>query len=179
MLRIKLRISASLAIARPAIAHHAASLNYLRKTQVSPVADPRGNIHRGSTFEEWQQEVMAIAGSPATVCAALEAQARELGINYLLSYLFFGAMTLEQALASLELCAKFCRLLREAVGSKADLLFGTHGQFTASGAIRLAKRLEPYEPLWFEEPTPPEMPEEMAKVARATSIPPIGIAPSW
>ena len=57
------------------------------------------------------------------------------------------------------------------MGTKADLLFGTHGQFTASGAIRLAKRLEPYDPLWFEEPTPPEMPEEMALVARATSIP--------
>src|SRR4030095_2668827 len=40
-----------------------------------------------------------------------------------------------------------------------------------SGAIRLAKRIEPYDPLWFEEPTPPEMPEEMALVARATSIP--------
>ena len=61
--------------------------------------------------------------------------------------------------------------MREAVGTKADLLFGTHGQFTASGAIRLAKRLEPYDPLWFEEPMPPEKPEEMAKVARATSIP--------
>lgn len=77
----------------------------------------------------------------------------------------------QPSLATLELCGKFCRLMREAVGSKADLLFGTHGQFTASGAIRLARRLEPYEPLWFEEPTPPEMPEEMAKVARATSIP--------
>lgn len=74
-------------------------------------------------------------------------------------------------LASLELSARFVRLLREAVGVKADLLFGTHGQFTTAGAIRLAKRLEPYDPLWFEEPTPPEMPEEMAKVARATSIP--------
>jgi 2-dehydro-3-deoxyphosphogalactonate aldolase len=72
---------------------------------------------------------------------------------------------------SLALCEKFVRLIREAVGTKADLLFGTHGQFTASGAIRLAKRLEPYDPLWFEEPTPPEMPEEMALVARATSIP--------
>jgi galactonate dehydratase len=74
-------------------------------------------------------------------------------------------------LESLELSGRFMRLLREAVGVKADLLFGTHGQFTASGAVRLAKRLEPYDPLWFEEPTPPEMPEEMAKVAHATSIP--------
>lgn len=70
-----------------------------------------------------------------------------------------------------DLCVKFCRLIREAVGSKADLLFGTHGQFTASGAIRFAKRIEPYNPLWFEEPTPPDRPEEMALVARGTSIP--------
>lgn len=74
-------------------------------------------------------------------------------------------------LASLELSALFMKRLREAVEDRADLLFGTHGQFTTSGAIRLAKRLEPYDPLWFEEPCPPEMPEEMARVARATSIP--------
>ncbi len=77
----------------------------------------------------------------------------------------------QPSLESLDLCARFCARIREAVGTKADLLFGTHGQFTASGAIRLARRLEPYDPLWFEEPTPPEKPEEMALVARATSIP--------
>jgi galactonate dehydratase len=63
------------------------------------------------------------------------------------------------------------KAVREAVGTRADLLFGTHGQFTASGAIRMAKQLEQFDPLWFEEPTPPDVPEEMAKVARATSIP--------
>jgi 2-dehydro-3-deoxyphosphogalactonate aldolase len=42
---------------------------------------------------------------------------------------------------------------------------------TAAGAIRLARRLEPYDPLWFEEPVPPDSPEEMARVARATTIP--------
>jgi galactonate dehydratase len=77
----------------------------------------------------------------------------------------------QPALERLELSAEFCRKLRLAVGRKCDLLFGTHGQFTVSGALRLARRIEPYEPLWFEEPTPPEMPEEMAKVARGTSIP--------
>ncbi len=77
----------------------------------------------------------------------------------------------QPSLESMELCAKFCKLIREAVGTKADLLFGTHGQFTASGAIRFAKHIEPYDPLWFEEPTPPDRPEEMALVARATSIP--------
>jgi 2-dehydro-3-deoxyphosphogalactonate aldolase len=75
------------------------------------------------------------------------------------------------ALPQLELCERFMRELRAAVGDKADLLFGTHGQMTAAGAIRLARRLEPYEPLWFEEPVPPDAPEEMALVARATRIP--------
>src|SRR5262245_16455325 len=75
------------------------------------------------------------------------------------------------SLEALELCERFMRQLRAAVGNKADLLFGTHGQMTAAGAIRLARRLEPYDPLWFEEPVPPDAPEEMAKVARATTIP--------
>ncbi len=74
-------------------------------------------------------------------------------------------------LESLTRSAEFCRLIREAVGDRADLLFGTHGQFTAAGALRLAQRIAPYDPLWFEEPTPPDMPEEMAKVARGTTVP--------
>jgi alkanesulfonate monooxygenase SsuD/methylene tetrahydromethanopterin reductase-like flavin-dependent oxidoreductase (luciferase family) len=90
-------------IAKAAVAHHAASLNHLRNTQGAGVPDPRPNIHRGNSFEEWERDGMAIAGSPATVWAAIEQQAGELGINYLLAYLFFGGMTLEEALRSLEL----------------------------------------------------------------------------
>jgi galactonate dehydratase len=75
------------------------------------------------------------------------------------------------SLEALEHAARFVKTVREAVGDRCDLLFGTHGQMTAAGAIRLAKRLEPFDPLWFEEPTPPEVPEEMARVARHTSIP--------
>ncbi|WP_299691675.1 mandelate racemase/muconate lactonizing enzyme family protein [uncultured Tateyamaria sp.] len=65
----------------------------------------------------------------------------------------------------------FCKAIRDAVGDRADLLFGTHGQFTTAGAIRLGQALEPYQPLWFEEPIPPDAVEEMAKVARAVRIP--------
>ena len=77
----------------------------------------------------------------------------------------------QPSLAALDRCERFMKQLRAAVGSKADLLFGTHGQMTAAGAIRLAGRIEPYEPLWFEEPVPPDAPEEMGKVARATRVP--------
>ena len=77
----------------------------------------------------------------------------------------------QPSLEDLERSARFVKQIREAVGTRADLLFGTHGQFTAAGALRLARRIEPWEPLWFEEPTPPENPREMARVARRTSIP--------
>ncbi|MCD1626037.1 MAG: mandelate racemase/muconate lactonizing enzyme family protein [Paracoccaceae bacterium] len=65
----------------------------------------------------------------------------------------------------------FCRAIREAVGDRADLLFGTHGQFTTAGAIRLGQALEPYNPLWYEEPIPPDNLLEFQKVAQAVRIP--------
>jgi galactonate dehydratase len=77
----------------------------------------------------------------------------------------------QPTLESLERTVRLTRKVREAVGDKADLLIGTHGQFTPSGALRLARQLEVYDPLWFEEPVPPDMPEQMALVARGTRIP--------
>ncbi len=61
--------------------------------------------------------------------------------------------------------------IREAVGNRADILIGTHGQITPSVSRRLAKRLEKYDPLWLEEPCPPENFEEMARIAASTTIP--------
>lgn len=75
------------------------------------------------------------------------------------------------SLPALDHTEKFVKTVREAVGGQCDLLFGTHGQMTTSGAIRLARRLEKFDPLWFEEPVPPENLNEMARVARQTSIP--------
>ena len=81
---------------------------------------------------------------------------------------FDGGMPTGQ---ELERSVEFMRLIREAVGGRVDLLFGTHGQFSTAGAIRLARQIEPYDPLWFEEPVPPDNTAQMARVARATSIP--------
>ena len=65
----------------------------------------------------------------------------------------------------------FCKAIRAAVGDRADLLFGTHGQFTTAGAIRLGQAIEPYNPLWFEEPVPPDNIDQFAEVARAVRVP--------
>lgn len=75
------------------------------------------------------------------------------------------------AMSDISQSVAFCKAIREAVGDKADLLFGTHGQFTTAGAIRLGQAIESYGPLWYEEPIPPDAVEQMAAVARAVRIP--------
>ncbi|MFA9231815.1 MAG: mandelate racemase/muconate lactonizing enzyme family protein [Microgenomates group bacterium] len=77
----------------------------------------------------------------------------------------------EPAMSDISRSVEFCRKIREAVGDKADLLFGTHGQFTTAGAIRMGRELEPYNPLWYEEPIPPDNLLEFAEVARQVRIP--------
>ncbi|MEO1679817.1 MAG: mandelate racemase/muconate lactonizing enzyme family protein [Pseudomonadota bacterium] len=76
----------------------------------------------------------------------------------------------QPAMRDISRSAAFCAKIRDAVGDRADLLFGTHGQFTPAGALRLAKAIEPYAPLWFEEPVPPDDVAAMAQVAAGTSL---------
>jgi alkanesulfonate monooxygenase SsuD/methylene tetrahydromethanopterin reductase-like flavin-dependent oxidoreductase (luciferase family) len=90
-------------IAGPAMMHHLDMLNWLRNRHDSHELAARLNVPRAATLEENLQDGTLIAGMPDTVVAAIERQTGELGINYLLSYLFFGQMTLAQALRSLQL----------------------------------------------------------------------------
>lgn len=78
---------------------------------------------------------------------------------------------LEISMAEYDRAERTIEAIRTAVGDRADILIGTHGQMTPSVSRRLAKRLEKYDPLWLEEPCPPENFEEMARIAASTSIP--------
>ena len=75
------------------------------------------------------------------------------------------------SMRDISLSVAFCKTIRDTVQDRADLLFGTHGQFSTAGAIRLGHALEPYKPLWFEEPIPPDNLDEFAKVAQKIRIP--------
>jgi L-alanine-DL-glutamate epimerase-like enolase superfamily enzyme len=75
------------------------------------------------------------------------------------------------AMSDITRSAAFCAAVRETVRDGADLLFGTHGQFSVGGAVRLAQAIERFNPLWFEEPVPPDDVAAMAAVARSTRIP--------
>ncbi|MFB6489641.1 MAG: enolase C-terminal domain-like protein [Thermoproteus sp. AZ2] len=48
------------------------------------------------------------------------------------------------------------KAVREAVGDDVDILIEHHGRFDANAAIAIAKRLEPYNPYFMEEPVHPE-----------------------
>jgi alkanesulfonate monooxygenase SsuD/methylene tetrahydromethanopterin reductase-like flavin-dependent oxidoreductase (luciferase family) len=89
--------------AKPAMERHLAHLNWLRDKHGVGAADARFGVPRGATFEDGVADGSVIAGSPQTVRAELERQTVELGINYLLAYLFLGSMSLAEALRSLHL----------------------------------------------------------------------------
>jgi len=88
---------------KPAMDIHLAHLNWLRTKHGQSGLIYRLNVPRGADFEACIADGTVIAGSPQTVRAELERQIGELGVNYLLAYLFLGTMSLADALRSLEL----------------------------------------------------------------------------
>ncbi|MEM9973212.1 MAG: mandelate racemase/muconate lactonizing enzyme family protein [Pseudomonadota bacterium] len=76
----------------------------------------------------------------------------------------------EPARSDIALSVAFCAAIREGVGDRADLLFGTHGQFATGGAIRLGRAIAPYDPLWFEEPIPPDSYSALQRVVAGQPV---------
>jgi 2-dehydro-3-deoxyphosphogalactonate aldolase len=75
------------------------------------------------------------------------------------------------SLKTIKHAASIFQAVRDAVGDELEIGIGTHGQFSTAGAIRVASIFEQFNPMWFEEPVPPENVDEMARVAAHTSIP--------
>jgi galactonate dehydratase len=63
------------------------------------------------------------------------------------------------------------KAVREAVGPSVDLLIECHGRFNMLSAIRMAQKLEPFDPFFYEEPIPPDNIDAMAEVQRAINLP--------
>jgi len=60
---------------------------------------------------------------------------------------------------------------REAVGSKIDILVDMHGRYDAVTAQAVARRMEPLNLLWLEEPIPAENVEAYKLITESTSTP--------
>jgi len=61
--------------------------------------------------------------------------------------------------------------VREAVGPDMKIMIEMHGRFTSATAAAVAKLLEPFDPEWIEEPTPPENALAYRSVRAATHLP--------
>lgn len=69
-----------------------------------------------------------------------------------------------------EIVGHFARF-REAHGPDIDVGYDFHGRVSPAMAVRLAKELEPYYPMFIEEPVLPENVDALVTVARSTTIP--------
>ena len=60
---------------------------------------------------------------------------------------------------------------RSLIGKKLDIAIDFHGQVSPAMSKRLCKELEPYFPMFVEEPCQPENVDAMVRVAESTTIP--------
>ena len=68
----------------------------------------------------------------------------------------FGKNYLNISNADLDKALRNVAAVREAVGDKVDLLIEGHGRFNVPTGIKIAKELEQFKPMFFEEPVPPD-----------------------
>ena len=83
----------------------------------------------------------------------------------------FGKSYLEISNADLDTALRCVDAVRQAVGPKVDLLIEGHGRFNVPTGIKIAKELEPFKPMWFEEPTPPDSLEALKTVRDKSPVP--------
>ena len=72
---------------------------------------------------------------------------------------------------SIENTVRRVEAARRGIGDDVDLMVDAHGSLDVPTAIRLARRLEPYDVDWFEEPVSPDDHAGLAEVRRATDVP--------
>lgn len=76
----------------------------------------------------------------------------------------FGKSYLEISNKDLDTALRCVAAVRDAVGDGVDLLIEGHGRFNVPTGIKIAKELEQFKPMWFEEPTPPDNLEALKAV---------------
>ncbi|MFS0726630.1 galactonate dehydratase [Paenibacillus sp. 1P07SE] len=82
----------------------------------------------------------------------------------------FGKAYLTLTNAELDKALQCIGAVREAVGSEVDLLIEGHGRFNIPTAVQVARELEPFKPLFFEEPIAPDYMEGLGQVKERSRI---------
>lgn len=82
----------------------------------------------------------------------------------------FGKSYLEISNKDLSTALECVAEVRSAVGSDVDILIEGHGRFNIATGIKIAKELEPFKPMWFEEPVPPDNLDALKEVKSKSPV---------
>ena len=83
----------------------------------------------------------------------------------------FGKNYMNISNADLDKTLRCVAAVRDAVGDQVDLLIEGHGRFNIPTAVKIAKELEPFKPMLFEEPVPPDNLNALKEVKDKSPVP--------
>ncbi|MGN0173079.1 MAG: galactonate dehydratase [Acutalibacteraceae bacterium] len=83
----------------------------------------------------------------------------------------FGKSFMEISNKDLNTAIECVGMVRDAVGNDVDLLIEGHGRFNVATGIKIAKELEQFKPMFFEEPVPPDNLEALKAVRDKSPVP--------
>lgn len=83
----------------------------------------------------------------------------------------FGKSYLEISNKDLNTALECVAEVRSAVGNSVDLLIEGHGRFNIPTGIKIAKELEQFKPMFFEEPVPPDNLDALKAVRDKSPVP--------
>ena len=102
--------------------------------------------------------------------AAAAVKAKDMGITAL-KWDPFGKAYMYMESADFRRSIEIVEAVRGAVGNDVDLLIEGHGRFDIATGIKIANALKPFDPYFFEEPTPPDCLDALAQVHKSSPVP--------
>ncbi len=111
-----------------------------------------------------------VGGGDPDACVASGRSALDRGFTAVKTGLFDSVRFIETP-GFVERAVEKMAALREGVGPDIDIGIDFHGRVSPAMSIRLCQALEPYHPMFVEEPVLPENVDALVTVARSTSIP--------
>lgn len=102
--------------------------------------------------------------------AAAAVAAKEKGVTAL-KWDPFGKAYMYMENKDLSYSLSIIEAVRGAVGNDVDLLIEGHGRFNIATGIKIANELKQFNPMFFEEPTPPDSFDAIAEVRRKSPVP--------
>lgn len=101
--------------------------------------------------------------------AAAAVAAKEKGVTAL-KWDPFGKAYMYMENKDLSYSLSIVEAVRGAVGNDVDLLIEGHGRFNIATGIKIANELKQFNPMFFEEPTPPDSFDAIAEIRRKSPV---------